>query len=48
MHHIAGIKQRADILTKALGKLKFGKMRELIGVEDVLKDGFKLQKEIVG
>ena len=35
VHHIAGTKQRADILTKALGKLKFKEMRELIGVEDV-------------
>lgn len=28
VHHIAGTKQRADILTKALGKLKFKRRRD--------------------
>ena len=35
VHHIAGVRQITDILTKALGKLKFKEMREIIGVEDV-------------
>lgn len=30
VHHVHGIKQRADILTKALGRVKFKEMRDLI------------------
>lgn len=48
VHHIAGTMQRADILTKALGRSKFKEMRELIGVEDVLKGDFKIERENVG
>lgn len=32
VEHIAGSKQKVDILTKALGKIKFKEMRNLIGV----------------
>lgn len=32
VEHVAGVKQKADILTKALGRIKFKEMRELIGV----------------
>jgi len=47
VEHIAGSLHKADILTKALGRLKFKEMRELVGVQD-LKDGdFKFKGENV-
>lgn len=45
--HVPGVEQRADILTKALGRLKFKEMRELVGVEDLSKMDFKFKEEIV-
>lgn len=33
--YVSTQEQRADILTKALGKIKFEAMKKLIGVEDV-------------
>ena len=38
VEHISGVKQKADILTKALPRLKFDTMREMLGVEDLNKD----------
>ncbi|KAD3642341.1 hypothetical protein E3N88_31565 [Mikania micrantha] len=35
VEHISGEEQRADILTKALPKLKFAEMRELLGMERI-------------
>ncbi|KAJ9551624.1 hypothetical protein OSB04_015669 [Centaurea solstitialis] len=35
VEHISGKEQRADILTKALAKIKFVEMRKLLGVEDL-------------
>ena len=35
VEHIPGDKQKADILTKALGRNKFKEMRDLLGVCDV-------------
>ena len=35
VEHVAGVKQKADILTKALGGIKFKEMRDLIGIQDV-------------
>ncbi|KAK1431599.1 hypothetical protein QVD17_08069 [Tagetes erecta] len=35
VEHVSGDKQKADILTKPLGRIKFKEMRSLIGVEDV-------------
>ena len=32
IEHVAGVKQKADILTKALGRIKFKEMRQFIGV----------------
>ncbi|KAG7583121.1 GAG-pre-integrase domain [Arabidopsis suecica] len=46
--HIPGDEQKADILTKALGRIKFNEMREFIGVQEVVKGDFKLKEEIVG
>ena len=48
VEHIPGQEQKADILTKALGRIKFKEMRELIGVQDVLTNDFKLKGENVG
>ena len=48
VEHIPGQEQKADILTKALGRIKFKEMRELIGVHDVLTNDFKLKGETVG
>ena len=46
--HISSEEQKADILTKALGRIKFKEMRDLIGVRDIEKEDFKLKGEIVG
>ena len=46
--HVPGVEQRADILTKALGRLKFKEMREIVGVKDLSKMVFKFKGEIVG
>ena len=35
VEHIAGSEQGADILTKALARIKFKEMRELIRVQDL-------------
>ena len=34
VEHVAGVEQKADILTKALGRIKFKEMRSFIGVQD--------------
>ena len=43
VEHIAGVMQKADILTKALGRLKFKEMRDLIWVQDVSNGDFKIK-----
>ncbi|KAJ0515275.1 putative RNA-directed DNA polymerase [Helianthus annuus] len=35
VEHVSGDLQKADMLTKALAKIKFAEMRELVGVEDL-------------
>ncbi|KAG7588878.1 Reverse transcriptase RNA-dependent DNA polymerase [Arabidopsis suecica] len=47
VEHVPGEIQKADILTKALGRIRFKEMRDLIGVLDVKKEDFKLKREIV-
>ena len=47
VEHVPGTEQRADILTKSLGRTKFVEMRSLIGVKDVDEGEFKLTGEIV-
>ncbi|KAG7578821.1 Reverse transcriptase zinc-binding domain [Arabidopsis thaliana x Arabidopsis arenosa] len=42
MEYVPGEEQKADILTNALGRVKFKEMRELIGVQNVVKEDFKL------
>ncbi|XP_033143411.1 secreted RxLR effector protein 161-like [Brassica rapa] len=44
---IALTKNPADILTKALGRIKFKEMKELIGMQDLEKNDFKLKWENV-
>lgn len=48
VEHVAGSRQKADILTKGLGRTKFQEMREFIGVLDVAQSNFKLKGDIVG
>ena len=47
VEHVPGNEQKADILTKSLGRIKFKEMRSLIGVQDVCDDEFKLKGENV-
>ncbi|KAG7559072.1 Reverse transcriptase RNA-dependent DNA polymerase [Arabidopsis thaliana x Arabidopsis arenosa] len=47
VEHVPGEEQKADILTKALGRIKFKEMRGLIGVKDVKEEEFKLKGENV-
>ncbi|CAA7041019.1 unnamed protein product, partial [Microthlaspi erraticum] len=47
VEHVSGEKQKANILTKALGRIKFKEMRDLIGVQDLEKTDFKLKGENV-
>lgn len=47
VEHIPGSQQKADILTKALGRIKYKEMRELIGVHEIEEKDFKLRRETV-
>ena len=48
VEHVPGSEQKADILTKALGRIKFKEMRDFIGVKELSQSGFKLKRENVG
>lgn len=48
VQHVAGSKQIADILTKALARNQFAEMRSLIGIEELSRNDFKLKGEYVG
>ena len=48
VQHVPGSEQNADILTKALGRIKFKEMRELVGVQDLREVNFKLKGVNVG
>lgn len=48
VEHVPGEEQKADILTKALGRIKFKEMRELIGMKEVALKDFKLKGENEG
>lgn len=43
VEHVQGNQRRVDILTKALGRIKFKKMKELIGVQELEKIEFKFK-----
>ena len=47
VEHVPGSEQKADILTKALGRIKYKEMRDLIGVQDLKDMEFKLKGETV-
>ena len=47
VEHVAGVKQNADILTKALGRIRFKEMRDLIGIQDVSRGDYKFEGENV-
>lgn len=47
VEHVAGKEKKADILTKALGRIKFKEMRDLIGVKDVKDCVYRLKGEII-
>ena len=48
VEHVPGKDQLADILTKALAKIKFKEMRKKIQVLNLNKDDMKLKGENVG
>lgn len=48
MEHVPGKDQIADILTKALAKIKFKEMRDRVRIQDQSKDGMKLKGVNVG
>ncbi|KAG7599586.1 Reverse transcriptase RNA-dependent DNA polymerase [Arabidopsis suecica] len=48
VEHIPGDEQKADILTKALGRIKFKEMRELISVQVVENEDIKFKGMNVG
>ena len=48
VQHVPGDEQKTDILTKALGRIKYKEMRELIGVQDVSHVKLKFKGENVG
>ena len=47
VEHVPGTEQKADILTNALGRIKFREMRDFIGMHDFEKRDFKLKRESV-
>ena len=47
VQRVPGIEQRADILTKVLGRIKFKEIREFVGVQDVNEVNFKFKGENV-
>ena len=48
VEHVPGNEQKADILTKALGRIKFKEMRDFIGMQELPQEGFKIKRENVG
>ena len=47
VEHVSRDQQKADILTKALGRIKFKEMKDLIGMQYLEKNDFKLKRENV-
>lgn len=47
VEHVPGDEQKAYILPKALGRIKFKEMRIIVGVQDVVKCDFKLKEKNV-
>ena len=47
VEHVPENEQRADILTKSLGRIKFVEMRILIGIKNVEDSEFKLRRRLL-
>ena len=43
VEHVPGTEQKADILTKTLGRIKFKEMRDFIGVQELTQSGSSLR-----
>ena len=48
VQHIPGTEQKADILTKALGRIKFKEIKDPVGVQDIKEVNFNFKGENVG
>ena len=48
VEHVPGTEQKADILTKALARIKFKEMRSLIGVQELVSSKLGIKEVIVG
>lgn len=48
VEYVQGDKQKADILTKALGRIRFKEMREFIGLRDLTTTDYKLKEGNIG
>ena len=48
VEHVPRNEHRVDILTKALGRIKFKEMRDLIGIQDFSKNELKIKEKNVG
>lgn len=48
MEHVSGDLQKADILTTVLGRIKFKEMKDLIAMQEVVRNDFKLKGKNVG
>ena len=44
MGHITGVKQKVDILTETLWRIKFKEMRDLIRIQGVSNKDFKIKE----
>lgn len=47
VEHVPGSKQKVDILTKALGRIKYRDMRDFIGVQELKDEEFKLKGRLL-
>ena len=47
IEHVSGDLQKAYILTKSLGRIKFKEMKDLIGMQEVVRNDFKFKGENV-
>ncbi|XP_048605140.1 secreted RxLR effector protein 161-like [Brassica napus] len=45
VEHVPGSEQKADVLTKASGRVKYKEMRDLIGIQDLKDMKFKLKEK---
>ena len=48
VEYVQGDKQKADVLTKALGRVRFKEVRDYIGMKNMEMKNFELKGENVG